>query len=287
MKRIFISYATEDYDLALRIYNDLKEKGAEPWLDIEDLLPGQNWKIIIKDVIRDSDYFLTLLSSRSVSKKGFVQEEQRVAFEEARTYPPDKIFIIPVRLDDCQSPYKELQDIHYADLSVSPYEDVIINILRAMDIAPGDPTGTHPSEINEFKETISELERWKQVHHDAQDLFNRMNIPLELLIRCRYKATPELLDYAAEKWYGLCVPKLKFVLKKIGADQYPEHDLLDMLQQEMADADEITKKLRMLDANPEDIRSLCFQFGGLKDIVFNILSVADMKIMRLIASMRN
>jgi hypothetical protein len=49
----------------------------------------------------------------------------------------------------------------------------------------------------------------------------------------------------------------------------------------------MTKKLRITDANPEDVRLLCFQFGGLKDIVLNILNVADIKIMQLIGSMRN
>lgn len=51
MKRIFISYATEDYDFALKIYESLKREGAEPWLDRKDLLPGQNWKQVIKQVI--------------------------------------------------------------------------------------------------------------------------------------------------------------------------------------------------------------------------------------------
>jgi hypothetical protein len=232
MKRVFISYATEDYDFALKIYESLKHEGAEPWLDREDLLPGQNWKQVIKQVIKASHYFLTLLSSRSVSKRGFVQEEQRAAFEEARRYPPDKIFIIPVRLDDCESPYEELQDIHCADLSVaSSYEEVIRKILKAMEISRQEPITSRASETDRFKETLSDLEKWKQVHHDAQDLFNRLNIPFELLTKCRYEENPGLLDYAAEKWYALCMPKLKSVLKKIRSAQYPDHDLFDILQQ--------------------------------------------------------
>jgi len=112
-------------------------------------------------------------------------------------------------------------------------------------------------------------------------------IPFELLIKCRYKASPDILDYAAEKWHGLCMPKLKSVLKNIASPQYPDHDLFDILQREVADTDDITRKLRITDANPEDVRSLYFQLGGLKDIVLNILSVADIKIMRLIESMKN
>ncbi len=171
MKRIFISYATEDYDVALRIYNDLRREGTEPWLDRKDLLPGQKWKKVIKQVIKGSDYFLTLLSSHSVSKTGFVQEEQQAAFEEARKCPPDKVFIIPARLDDCQPPYEELQDIHRVDIFDS-YEDAVSNILRTMKISHKEPVTSYPPETYEFQETVSELEKWKRVHHDAQDLFN-------------------------------------------------------------------------------------------------------------------
>ncbi len=38
--KVFISYAKEDYETAKRLYDDLKEAGAEPWLDDEDLLSG-------------------------------------------------------------------------------------------------------------------------------------------------------------------------------------------------------------------------------------------------------
>ncbi|HAO21517.1 MAG TPA: serine/threonine-protein kinase pkn1, partial [Desulfobacteraceae bacterium] len=52
---------------------DLKNAGLEPWLDTEDLLPGQLWKTAIDKAIRESSYFLVLLSFNSVTKeKGFI-----------------------------------------------------------------------------------------------------------------------------------------------------------------------------------------------------------------------
>jgi hypothetical protein len=44
--------------------------GLDPWLDTQSLLGGQNWKIAIKDAIKNSRYFIPLLSSNSVEKVG-------------------------------------------------------------------------------------------------------------------------------------------------------------------------------------------------------------------------
>jgi hypothetical protein len=40
---IFISHASEDTESAKRLYNDLKKRGLNPWLDKEDISPGLVW----------------------------------------------------------------------------------------------------------------------------------------------------------------------------------------------------------------------------------------------------
>ncbi len=72
---MFISYAREDLETARKIYDDLKEAGLDPWMDKSDIVPGQNWKFAISQAIRESEYFIALLSSESVSKRGYVQKE--------------------------------------------------------------------------------------------------------------------------------------------------------------------------------------------------------------------
>ena len=100
-RRIFISYASEDIIAARRLYDALKRSGMEPWLDIHDLLPGQQWKPAIRNAIRDSAYFVVLLSSKAVSKRGFVQSELKQALEVLDEAPQSDIYLIPVRLDHC------------------------------------------------------------------------------------------------------------------------------------------------------------------------------------------
>jgi len=76
---LFLSYAREDEVSASRLYRELVEGGVKVWFDRESLEPGANWKSEIKKAIRQSRYFIALMSSKSVSKKGFVQSELRPA----------------------------------------------------------------------------------------------------------------------------------------------------------------------------------------------------------------
>src|SRR5260221_13633673 len=106
--RVFISYAKEDKAFAEKLHRDLQQAGVKSWLDSVDLIPGQNWDMTITNAIRDSRYFIALLSSRSVGKKGYVQKEIRHALDIAKIYPPDKIFIIPLKIDNCSPLFEDL-----------------------------------------------------------------------------------------------------------------------------------------------------------------------------------
>ncbi len=129
--KVFISYAREDYETAKKLYDDLKDAGVTPWLDDEDLLPGQNWKMGISQAIAGSEYFLALLSENSVTKKGYVQKELLKALDELEGYPPDKIYMIPVRVDECIPKHEKLHDLNWVNL-FSSYESSMKKILMVL-----------------------------------------------------------------------------------------------------------------------------------------------------------
>ncbi|MCP4351454.1 MAG: toll/interleukin-1 receptor domain-containing protein [Desulfobacterales bacterium] len=131
--QVFISYADEDQEIAIKLYNDLKRAGAKPWMASEDILPGQNQKIEIGEAIKSSEYFLALLSSNSVSKKGYVKNEQKLALKLLDPLPADEIFVIPVRLDDCNLAEEKLVALRQVGLFPS-YEKGWEQILRVLDI---------------------------------------------------------------------------------------------------------------------------------------------------------
>jgi hypothetical protein len=104
MSRVFISYARNDKKVAIELYSALEKQGISSWLDVKNLLPGQDWKAEIEKAIRGSVVFIACLSSNSVNKTGFVQAELKKALEVAETIPEGEIYIIPVRLEECNVP---------------------------------------------------------------------------------------------------------------------------------------------------------------------------------------
>src|SRR5580658_934660 len=129
--KVFISYAREDADRARRLFNSLTQAGAEPWLDVENLLPGQHWESEIEKAIKQTDFFIALLSSKSLGKRGFIQKELRYALSLLDEIPEGDVFLIPARLDDCKPEHKKLQEINWVDL-FPVYEIGLGKLLRVI-----------------------------------------------------------------------------------------------------------------------------------------------------------
>ncbi len=113
---VFVSYAREDLDAAVRVADALAHAGFKPWLDRRRLLGGHRWKPMIEETIRKSDYFVLLLSPWSVHKRGFVQREIRRALETLEEMPERTVFIVPVRLGECQPAHSALKELNWIDL---------------------------------------------------------------------------------------------------------------------------------------------------------------------------
>ncbi len=59
--KVFVSYAKEDAELALKYYELLAQEGAIPWMDVKHLLPGQNWEAEIDKALSDANVVVLLL----------------------------------------------------------------------------------------------------------------------------------------------------------------------------------------------------------------------------------
>jgi len=148
--QVFICYAEEDKKTAERLYNDLEKAGVKPWMKEKNILPGQNWKIEMREAIKASSYFFDLLSSNSISKDGYFQKERKVALDISDEMSVGKIFILPVHLDMFVSFYRldeRLQKLKEVNL-FPIYEDGLERILRVILRTKSD---TKPSKmINSF-----------------------------------------------------------------------------------------------------------------------------------------
>lgn len=130
--RVFIAYADEDYATALRLFQKFEAQGYEPWLDKRRLLPGQNWPRAIERAISISDYFVACFSNLSATKRGTFHSELRYALDCASCIPLDEVFIIPVRLEECQVPPRITKSIQYVDI-YPDFEAGFQNILKVME----------------------------------------------------------------------------------------------------------------------------------------------------------
>lgn len=102
--RVFLSYAKEDRSKVRTIHRKLVRERLNPWLDLNDLLPGQDWDQTILHAIRNARFVIVFLSKNSVSKRGYVQKEIEEALDLAERMPEGEIFIIPVKLEVCDLP---------------------------------------------------------------------------------------------------------------------------------------------------------------------------------------
>ena len=127
--RVFLCHASEDKEAVRDLHRRLSRDAVSPWLDEEQLRPGQLWEEEIPRAIRQADVFVVCMSSRSVAKRGFLQREIRMALQVAEEMPSGTIFIVPARLDDCLVP-ENLQGIQRVDLFKPEGYDTLLRALR-------------------------------------------------------------------------------------------------------------------------------------------------------------
>lgn len=113
--QVFLCHASQDKPAVRELYQRLKsEDWIDPWLDATKLLPGQEWMTEIENAVDKADVVIICLSNHSINKEGYIQKEIRQAFGAALTKLDNSIFLIPVRLDNCNVP-KKLSDYQWLD----------------------------------------------------------------------------------------------------------------------------------------------------------------------------
>ena len=183
-KKVFISYAKEDSNIAKKLYSDLKKAGVIPWLDTENLLPGQTWEPEIYKKIEESDFVLILLSMESILKKGFVQKEIKESLDILDKLPSNEIYIIPVRVDNCKPIDKRINGLHMVDLFPS-YDEGLQKLIgsfqNGQQLSAEKKHKKYSISHFEKEDTIEELHPFqfeKQIYESLSPLI--INILLQL-----------------------------------------------------------------------------------------------------------
>lgn len=135
--RVFLCHSSGDKIAVRELYKRLISDGFKPWLDEEDLLIGVDWNIAIQKAIRASDLVIVCLSQTSTTKAGFVQKEIKYALDKSDEQPEGTIFIIPLKLEECDVPdrLRQWQWVDYFD--ARGYERLVRSLReRAKAIQP-------------------------------------------------------------------------------------------------------------------------------------------------------
>ncbi|MFD2078722.1 TIR domain-containing protein [Actinopolymorpha cephalotaxi] len=138
----FISYVREDVDRMQDIVSALKAADIPVWTDKMKLSPGEDWKLTIRKAIqRNALAFLAVFSSSSQARdQSYQHEELLLAVEQFRQHPPGRVWLIPVRLDDCKLPDydlgagRTLDSLQRVDLFGEDAKDETIRLGRVLRI---------------------------------------------------------------------------------------------------------------------------------------------------------
>lgn len=134
-KEVFISYASEDYELAKEIAATFKSLKMDPWFDKRDLHSGEEYEERIREQIQNSSAIVVLLSKHSLDKapRFFKREWKWAKDAEEFNFPKD--IIHPLFIEDgvdIDAPQLKLfKQKHALYLNgENPMEDVIKKIIR-------------------------------------------------------------------------------------------------------------------------------------------------------------
>ncbi len=136
--QLFLSYSRADQSKVEQLYQDLVNSGYKPWMDVKDILPGENWDKRIRKAIEKSDFFLACLSIRSVDRRGYIQKEIKQALDQWQEKLEDDIYLIPVKLEECNTP-DSLRSLQYVELF---RPDGWPRLLRAIEVGIRRRTGS-------------------------------------------------------------------------------------------------------------------------------------------------
>jgi hypothetical protein len=133
--RVFLCHSSGDKPAVRDLYRRLQADGFAPWLDEQELLPGQDWREEIPAAVRACEVVIVCLSQKSVSKEGYLQKEIREALYAAEEKPEGTIFIVPLRLEEVDVP-RRLSQWQWADLfHESGYQRLLLALTaRANDL---------------------------------------------------------------------------------------------------------------------------------------------------------
>ena len=136
-RAVFVSYASQDRQVARRISDALRSARIEVWFDQEGgLEQGDEWDAKIRRQIKECVFFLPVISATTQARfEGYFRIEWDVAAERAQGIAHGVAFILPIVIDGTSEAnalvperFRKVQWTHLPEGVMSP--DVLARLLK-------------------------------------------------------------------------------------------------------------------------------------------------------------
>jgi hypothetical protein len=142
-KHVFLSYCRDNKTEVAKLREDLVKAGERVWWD-QDIQPGQDWKFEVRKAMKAAYAVVLCLSRESQAREASgIYHEALDAINIYRDCAPGSIFLIPVRLSECDVPSIEidgtrtLDRLQHQDLfPASEYDTALKKLIGAIQATP-------------------------------------------------------------------------------------------------------------------------------------------------------
>jgi TolB-like protein len=139
---VFLSYASEDADVAQRICAALRDAGIEVWFDQSELRGGDAWDSAIRKQIKACTLFIPLISAHSQARaEGYFRLEWKLAVDRSYLIAADRPFLLPVVVDDIKDDEARVpdrfRDVQWTRLPAGEASREFVQRLSGL-LAPGE-----------------------------------------------------------------------------------------------------------------------------------------------------
>jgi hypothetical protein len=125
--KVFLSHSFSDKGFARKLCSDLVDLGLKPWLDENDIKVGESITEKIEAALKETKYFILVLSKKSVASIWVKREWESIFLREINQ---KKIILIPVLLEACEIP-SLLANKKYANFSID-YNKGLTELLKGL-----------------------------------------------------------------------------------------------------------------------------------------------------------
>lgn len=133
----FISYSRKDGQFILQLAKDLRDAGADIWLDQLDIEPGTHWDLSVEKALQDCPNTILVMSPDSVNSNNVMDEFSYAIGSDKR--------VIPIMLKKCDVPFR-LKRVQYIDFT-DEYDKALARLVDVLNDTDAAPTNTPRSEI--------------------------------------------------------------------------------------------------------------------------------------------